>query len=454
LPLCFLAARGPRFKMADVKAAELVVDGAHVLLARVLSVAGSAAISILVSRVLGPGGRGTYVIPAIAVAFVATIFSGLSNATTRSMLKDHAGRGALRAALLAAIPLVAGGMLATTVLTAGLHELWAAPYAAAALPFMAMASIVTGYAYGRHNVRGVAVFSAAVPVATLILLIAGFLFLGRSPRVAIPMWIAANALVATIGLGAVVRDSRRLSSLSAAAGPFLGFALRVGAAGVASTLNYRIDVYVVAAFTSHAQLGLYTLAVSAAETLLVASQVTAVVTVPHIAALSADEAARLTARCIRSTLLLAAAGAVALAIAAPLIVRALYGNAFEPAVGPLRILLLGIVPWSVAGLTSSYFTLNAGRPQYGLWTTCAAAVACGVLSLICVPRLGIAGGAIATSATYALSVVFDLFYFSRATGVGISRIVLPQAEDLRTYRKLAESFSTRSVRAAGPQSGT
>jgi O-antigen/teichoic acid export membrane protein len=435
LPLCFLAARGPRFKMADVKAAELVVDGAHVLLARVLSVAGSAAISILVSRVLGPGGRGTYVIPAIAVAFVATIFSGLSNATTRSMLKDHAGRGALRAGLLAAIPLVAGGMLATTVLTAGLHELWAAPYAAAALPFMAMASIVTGYAYGRHNVRGVAVFSAAVPVAT-------------------PMWIAANALVATIGLGAVVRDSRRLSSLSAAAGPFLGFALRVGAAGVASTLNYRIDVYVVAAFTSHAQLGLYTLAVSAAETLLVASQVTAVVTVPHIAALSADEAARLTARCIRSTLLLAAAGAVALAIAAPLIVRALYGNAFEPAVGPLRILLLGIVPWSVAGLTSSYFTLNAGRPQYGLWTTCAAAVACGVLSLICVPRLGIAGGAIATSATYALSVVFDLFYFSRATGVGISRIVLPQAEDLRTYRKLAESFSTRSVRAAGPQSGT
>jgi O-antigen/teichoic acid export membrane protein len=136
-----------------VKAKELVSDGIQVLAARALSLVGSAGVGILVARALGPDGRGTYAVPAIVASFVATVFAGLATAIASSMLKDDAGRGALRAGILAAIPLVAAGAIVATALTATMHELWAAPYAVGVLPFMAASAIINGYGYGRKNVR-------------------------------------------------------------------------------------------------------------------------------------------------------------------------------------------------------------------------------------------------------------------------------------------------------------
>src|SRR5579884_3403136 len=112
-----------------VKAKDLLADGVQVLLVRGLTLVGTAGVSILVSRTLGPDGRGIYVIPGITASFIATMFAGLSTAVSASMLKDGAGRGAIRAGFLAAIPLVGIGALAAAILSFAMHSGWAAPFA-------------------------------------------------------------------------------------------------------------------------------------------------------------------------------------------------------------------------------------------------------------------------------------------------------------------------------------
>lgn len=435
-----------------MRAKQLLADGVQVLIARGLSAAGAAAVSILISRALGPAGRGTYVVPGIMAAFVATLFAGLSTAIASSMLKEGAGKGALRAAFLAAIPLVAGGMIVTTLMTLGMHEIWAAPFAAAVLPFMALSAIVNGYGYGTKNVRAVAFFAVAAPVATMALIAAGIFLRGASAAVAIPMWLAANALVAVAGFSVVLWTARGLPKQHVAAWPFLVYAVRVGATGLVSMLNYRINVYIVAALTSHTDLGFYTTAVSAAETLLLISQVAAMVTVPHIGSLSGDEAAYLTARCVRNNMVVVGVCSIGVALIAQVLVSVLYGPAFLPAVAPLRILLIGMVPWSAASMISSYFTLNGRRPQVALATAAGSALASAAISFTLVPRLGITGAAIATTVTYALSVLVMVAYFSRQTKIPISRVLFFQLEDFQGYRKLAGSFFSRPVAETHPGS--
>jgi len=375
-------------------------------------------------------------------AFVATVFAGLSTAIASAMLKENAGRGALRAAFIAAIPLVAVGILTTSVLASAMHETWAVPWAAAVLPFMAVSAIVNGYGYGVKNVRAVAVFAIAAPVATLSLLAVGLSLHGRTPSTAIPLWFAANALVAIIGFAVVYATSRGLPRTKVKTWPFLVYALRVGATGIVSMLNYRINVYIVAALTPHADLGFYTTAVSAAETLLLVAQVSAIVTVPHIGSLPRDEAAQLTARCVRNNLVLVGACSIGLALVAQPIVAFLYGTAFLPAVAPLRILLIGMVPWSAASMISSYYTLNGRRPQVALITAAASAVASAGISFMLVPRIGLIGAAIATTVTYTFSVLVMVAYFSKETKIPPSRIFFFQREDLGGYRRLARSFTT------------
>ena len=423
-----------------MKTKQLLADGVQVFFARGLSVAGAAAVSILISRTLGPSGRGFYVVPGILAAFVATLFAGLSTAIASAMLKENAGRGALRAGFIAAIPLVVGGILTTTLLAAAMHETWAVPWAAAVLPFMALSAIVNGFGYGMKNVRAVALFAVGAPVATLSLLAVGLFLRGRTPAVAIPMWLAANALVAVIGFAVVYAASRKLPKTRVPTWPFLVYAVRVGATGIVSMLNYRINVYIVAALTPHADLGFYTTAVSAAETLLLVAQVSAIVTVPHIGSLPRNEAADLTARCVRNNLVLVGVCSVGLALIAQPVVNLLYGAAFLPAVAPLRILLIGMVPWSAASMISSYYTLNGRKPQVALLTAAASALASAAISFTLVPRLGITGAAIATTVTYTLSVLVMVGYFSKQTQIPISRIFLFQREDLLGYRRLAGSL--------------
>jgi O-antigen/teichoic acid export membrane protein len=414
----------------------LISDSLQVLIVRALSLVSSAGVGIVVARALGPAGRGVYTVPGILAALIATIFAGLSTTLASRMLQDVGPMGGVRAALASGAPMVAGGALAIGILTVFSHQLWAAPWAIAALPFMAISAIANGYFYGNKNVRLGTILGLSSTLANLTFLATGFLLLGKTPQVGIAMWLASNVLIGSCALVFILWHASKTPYVPVPVMPFFTYSLRVGGNGLISMLNYRIDLYVVAFFSTTQALGLYGTAVSAAETLLIVSQVASIVTVPQIGSLPRAEAARFVARCIRNNFVIATLCAAAAALVAPYVVEIMFGAAFLPAVPALRVLLIGMVALSASGLLSSYYTLNTKKPQVALLISGASAVACFVISIVLVPRIGIVGAAAGTAVSYLAGIVVMFLIFSRETGIPMSHIVFVQWEDLRVYRSL------------------
>ncbi len=425
----------------------LVADGAYTFAVRIANMLLAASVGILTARMLGPAGRGIYALPMIDAAFVTAAFAGLTSATSHFLLARAAGAAIVRAVSGAAtIFLVLGAVAAVAIARVTGHP-DSALAAVLALPGSAALLTAYGYAVGTERVRLNALFALASSALLLLALAAGFLLASRAPSTAIAAWVIAGDLLGALLWLWMLRDARRLPPGRVDTRAFVGYAARTGAVSMVSLLNYRADVYIVAALLSPAMLGLYTLAVTAAEMTLAATQVTAIVASPHIGKLDVAASARLTAQTVRHNVIIAACSCIALALIAPIAVRVLYGEAFAAMVPALRVLLVGVFALSLGSPMSSFFTLRLGRPEVSLTIASLSAALCIGVSLALVPRLGLPGAAIGSTSGYLVAQAAAIVYFSRTSGLAM-RCVMPTRADLRVYADAARAI-VRRARAAG-----
>lgn len=414
-------------------------DGLYTFAVRLLNIGMAAGLTVLTARMLGPSGRGTYALPGVEAALVASAFGGLSSATSYFFLNRNASRQALWpvfgcTALLTAI--AAGALFLITHFTG---QQWAAPPAAAVLPSLALLNVATGYAIGVKRVRFTTTLTALQTFLTIAAIGLSFVFFAKTPDIAIAAWIGATGLAALIATVVVLADSRtrltgtdRVSFLE-----YLRFCARVSAVYVVSLLNYRVDLYIVALFLPAAALGMYGIAVSAAESLLVPTQVAALVTSPHLGGLDLRNAALLTARCVRNNLLVALAVCVPLFIFAGPLIGAVYGRRFLPLVPAFDVLLIGVLALSLSSPISSYFTLKLGRPQVAFWLASLSAVICIGTTLAVIHRYGMVGAALGSTAGYVAGQALALLYFGRVSGLGWREMLVPTGEDFSLYASFA-----------------
>lgn len=412
----------------------VMYDGLYTFVMRILNAVCAAGLGILTARLLGPSGKGLYALPGVEAGLVITAFGGLGSALSYFILNKNVGASILRSALAtAALFLLAGAAIVTPIaLFSGQH--WALVPALASLPASAAVNMAAGYAVGIKRVRYSTAVNVAVTVVTLVLMSAGLFLVARSAAVAIAVWIVSSTAVGAIALTSMLLHARRLSGTERVpTRQFAGFALKVGCVNLVSLLNYRADLYIVALMTTPAALGMYTVAVSAAESLLVPTQVTALVTSPHIGSLERGAAAALTARCVRNNLLIAlVVCGVLFALAAPL-VRLLYGAAFAPTAAALQILLVGVFAMSLGSPMSSYFTLKLGQPEIPMWLAGISATVCIATSLALVPSMGIYGAAVGSTLAYILGQAVATWYFTRSTKLSLRELLFPTGDDVRLY---------------------
>lgn len=412
----------------------VMYDGLYTFVMRILNAACAAGLGILTARMLGPAGKGFYALPGVEAGLVVSAFSGLGSALSYFLLNRKLSASVLIPAFATALLFIIAGGAALVPIALLSGERWALLPALASLPAAACINMAAGYAVGIKRVRYSTTVNVAVTILTLALMTCGFFLVARSPAVAIVVWIAASTVVGALAIAAVIVHARRLrGSESVTAKEFAKFGIKVGFVNLVSLLNYRADLYIVALLTSPAALGMYTVAVSAAESLLVPTQVTALVTSPHIGSLQAKEAAALTARCVRNNVLIAlVVCGVLFALAQPL-VRLLYGTAFSPTVGALQILLFGVFALSLGSPMSSYFTLKLGRPEVPLRLAAASALICIATSLALVPRIGFYGAAIGSSIAYVLAQGAAIWYFAQTASVDVRTILIPTRDDIALY---------------------
>jgi O-antigen/teichoic acid export membrane protein len=430
----------------------ILYDGLYTFALRMAGAVCAAGLGILTARLLGPSGKGLYALPSVEAGLIVSGFTGLGSALSYFLLNRNPGKAVLRPAFIATAVFVAAGALALVPLALLTGRPWTLLPALVSLPSSAAINLASGYAVGVKRVRYSSAINVAVTLLTLVLMAAGLFLVARSATVAIAVWIIAMTVVAAVSIGGVAVHARSLrGSDPVSVGEFMRFTAKVGVVNLVSLLNYRADMYIVALLTSAAQLGMYTVAVSAAESLLVPTQVAALVTSPHIASFELPAAAALTARCVRNNLIVATIVCGVLFALADPIVRLLYGTAFLPMVPALRILLIGVLALSLGSPMSSYFTLKLGRPEVAMYLASASAFVCIAVSLALVPLMGMYGAAIGSTLAYVAGQAAAMWYFAQQTSVGPRQMLVPTRGDVAVYVQFAAHL-LRGGRPLGPSS--
>jgi len=208
------------------------------------------------------------------------------------------------------------------------------------------------------------------------------------------------------------------------------YALRDYPGGVADFTTLRLDQLVLAAMASNVAIGLYVVAVRLSEMTTLAADAIADALMPEVAASKAHNKAELLwARSMRLAIYMHAVLLPPLWLGAPLILRILFGERFVPATGAFRWLLLAAGVWSLGSIVISGLR-GFGYPGLSTLARFSAAAVTTVGLVVLLPRLGIAGAAIASLIGYSVMLFIALFVFMKKRRLGLWNCLRPRWRDL------------------------
>lgn len=227
----------------------------------------------------------------------------------------------------------------------------------------------------------------------------------------------------------------------------LSYGLRLYAYSVLLYLGYRVDLGLVRLWCSYQEVGYYVTAVALGEVLWNFPNAVSFVLFPKVVGADSSQDA-LTAAMCRGSVLVVGAGALGAALFATPVIRLVYGPAFVPAAWPLLLLLPGILANTVQQVTGAYVS-GRGQPERVTWAALWGLVVNVAVNLVLIPRLGVAGAALASSVSYTVVAVIVLRGFSAISGLRARDALVPTGADARRIGRtlLAQVRRPRRERA-------
>ena len=226
----------------------------------------------------------------------------------------------------------------------------------------------------------------------------------------------------------------------------LAYGLPYAAYSIVQNFSNRFDYILLRLFGSASAVGVYSIAVGQGELLWILPTAVGFVLFPRIASFvraDPERAAVETAKLLRWSVLLTAAGAVVLALLARPLTRIVYGTPFLAAVEPLRILLVGIVASSFLQVLSSLL-LGSGRLRLLIQTTAVGFALNLSLNVALIPRFGMNGAAVSSGISYTVTGLLLAFATRRAVPALRGQTMLPWPRAI-----VADVRRLRSRRAEG-----
>ena len=395
--------------------------------------------SVIVSRALGPEGRGTY---ALATAAVATLWlmigGGLQYANTFWASREreripalfwHSVLYALGVALLLGIaytvwPTWLQVMLGKEAPRTITHIVLAATVLVLLMEYeLALLG-------GQQRFLAYNAVRAANGLALVVVNLAATVLLRVGVVGIVLAWGIVN--LGAVLLAAVLIRIRTPLPLRLDWRTFTA-SLTVGGRGavvaIAGMLLSRLDFFLVGHWAGNTAAGYYATAVLLTELPLRLPDVLGTVLFPTVA--HADTAAgdALTVRVIRSTLTLALIGTAGLAVVGyPFIVLA-FGRDFAPAYPVLLWLLPGGVALALSVVVNQHLA-GRGFPTVMLVATIVALVLTLAIDVVTIPRWQASGAAIGASVGYSVRTAVLLCYFVRRSGARWRALLVPSGRDL------------------------
>jgi O-antigen/teichoic acid export membrane protein len=286
---------------------------------------------------------------------------------------------------------------------------------------------------------------ASVAMAAQTAGLAGFaalLLFGRSAENA--LWGNLLGILAGAGIGAVIlkeslRGFWRLGAARESFLPTLSFAMRGHLGNVASFFNYRLDVFVVNYYLNSTQVGLYALGVVISEALLQIPAAAALALFPRTARTIDEGATDFTCLIMRQVLVIASMGALAIGIGSWLFLPLIFGERFRPSIAVVWLLLPGTLALSLGRVGCSDLA-GRGKSGYSSVFSMSALAVTVALDLMLIPRLGIRGAALASSAAYFTNAMLILTALKYELKVPWRALLVPSYAEFASYPQAWSRF--------------
>ena len=265
-------------------------------------------------------------------------------------------------------------------------------------------------------------------------------------------------LVALVGTGAAilaVAAREGIAGLRPSA-PLLGEELRFGSRAIIGTLaerlQFRADTFIVNAFRGVRETGVYSVTSGLAETLWYVPNALGTVMFSRAVDPTAD-AGRVAAVLTRTTIAVALVTAVPAFVLGPQLVELVYGAEFREAGDALRLILPGVVAYSVVAVLSRYI-VGRGRPGTGTAVLLAGLAINVISNLVLVPIHGILGAAASSSISYFATAVITLLVFRTLSGRTLRETLVVRRSDVRAASRAVRALGERARgRRRGPLIG-
>ncbi len=385
---------------------------------------------LIVSRALGPSGRGTVAF-LLAVAILSSQIASMSISESASNIAGSSPNQRAAVATNACVFALFLGIITAGVL-AGLlaafpgfgprASTWLVAVTLATVPPLILLDYLprlalADYGFGVVNVS-IVLPAASNVVANGILYATGNLSVASAVIVWIAGQLAALALLAwyvqnrLAGFGLPdVRLGRRM----------LSFGLKAHGSRILMWGNYRLDQWLVGAIAGTRELGLYSVAVAWAEGLFMLPTTIGQLQRPDLVRSDRASAGVQATRAFRMVALATVVLAVGLVVLAPFLCVTVFGPSFSGSVDDLRVLAVGAV-----GIVAVKIFGNAlvaqGKPLLEAIASLLAFCFTVALDLILIPGHGGLGAALASTIAYIAGGIAIALIASRTLGFAFSSI--------------------------------
>lgn len=413
--------------------------------------------NVILTRLLGPSGRGIYgllsTLPGFIVSF-GNLGFGLGCyylvARRKRDLREILGNTLLYLLVVGAVLTVVGYIMmqvSASVRQTFLGNGNLGVFLLVSIPLLLAYNTVSDLLGALKEIHYANVLRVSFSIFPITVMLLYWWLTGDALMAAVWAWLGTNAGLTLMGL---FRIYRRAGGRPCVSYPALREAFSFGLRGNVNTwanaVVRRVDVLFVAHYAGMEAVGYYAASVSVAEIILALPDAVAGPFLPLRLEMDGDEGRHFSPFVIKYILAIMTLACLVTAIAGKWLILTLYGAAFLPSLLPLQCLLPGIVGLSLYQFVKADL-YHMNRPGLISWVSVLAMVCNLALNVLLIPRYGAVGAAISSSVCYLLSTALLLFFVLRQTGVPASQALILRGEDVRLLaRQVSRWFNRRRTK--------
>jgi O-antigen/teichoic acid export membrane protein len=411
--------------------------------------------SIILSRWLGPTGRGTYVLITLIPQLVGTILEfGLPNAYSTFFLRREYDLQLIfsNSLLLSIIRIVISWVVISFI--------WLLWPKFKILGFFSLVlvmglctssilySLTKSVLFCTGDIKRWSILEVGIISINFILI----LFVWSLSGIKDPIWAATIYFcVSSIGLlASIIFITNHVKIFPAIDQPFLRVILKFSSKNFVNNLIWnlgnRSDLYLVGIMLAPAQLGIYSIATGLADKIQSLIMAIPQGLYPSQAVGDNDNGRveNITARFSRICLSIGIIFALFVMILAPIGIPFLFGTNFSPAIFPLIILTFNAALFGPFHLFGGYMIGQKMRPEVSSIFGAIMVLINIVGNIILIPYLNVVGAALANFVSTVVVLTLYIFYFSRLTSKSIKELLFLQKNDITIISEFTKGILLKS----------